>query len=96
MILAAARTGEVIGARWEDINLADRLWIVPAKCMKVGKEHRAPLSDAAIAILEQMKAIRSGPYVFPGGRAGRPLSNMALLITLRHMGRRELTAHGFR
>jgi integrase len=95
-ILTAARTGEVIGARWAEINLADRLWLVPAERMKAGKEHRVPLSDAAMAILEKMKAVRSGDYVFPGGRAGRPLSNMALLMTLRRMSRGELTAHGFR
>ena len=51
-ILTAARTGEVIGARWDEINLAERLWTVPAERMKAGKEHRVPLSDAALAILE--------------------------------------------
>jgi integrase len=64
--------------------------------MKAGKEHRVPLSDAALAILDQMKAIRSGEYVFSGASAGKPLSNMALLMVLRRMGRGDLTAHGFR
>jgi integrase len=95
-ILTAARTGEVIGARWGEINIADRLWIVPAERMKAGKEHRVPLSDAAIAILEKMQAIRSGESVFPGGRRGRPLSGMAMLMLLRRMGCRDLTVHGFR
>src|SRR6202030_4363252 len=50
-ILSAARRGEVLGARWDEINIAERLWIIPAERMKAGKEHRVPLSDAALAIL---------------------------------------------
>ena len=96
LILTAARTGEVIGARWDEINLAERLWIVPAARMKAGKEHRVPLSSAALAIVETMAEQRQGDFVFPGGRTGQPLSNMALLMTLRRMGRGDLTAHGFR
>ncbi len=95
-ILTAARTGEVIGARWDEINIAERLWAVPAERMKGGRERRVPLSDAALAIVENMAAIRSGDFVFPGGRANRPLSNMAFLMLLRRMGRGDLTAHGFR
>ena len=64
--------------------------------MKTGKEYRVPLSTPALAILEQMAATRDGEFVFPGGKAGRPLSNMALLMLLRRMGRQDLTAHGFR
>ena len=64
--------------------------------MKGGREHRVPLSDATLAIVENMALIRSGEFVFPGGREGRPLSNMAFLMLLRRMGRGELTAHGFR
>ena len=55
-----------------------------------------PLSDAALAIVEEMAAIRQGDFVFPGGRAGRPICNMAMLMMLRRMGRGDLTAHGFR
>ncbi len=95
-ILTAASTGEVIGARWDEINVAERLWIVPADRMKAGKEHRAPLSDAALAIVEKMAAIRQGDHVFPGSKAERPISNMAMLMLLRRMGRGDLTAHGFR
>jgi integrase len=95
-ILTAARTGEVIGAKWEEINIADRLWIVPAARMKAGKEHRVPLSDAAISILEKMCAIRPSDFVFAGGRRGRPLSGMAMLMLLRRMARGDLTVHGFR
>ena len=72
------------------------LWTVPAVRMKAGKEHRVPLSGAALAIVEGMAAIRQGDFVFPGGRTGRPLSNMAMLVVLRRMGRGDLTTHGFR
>jgi integrase len=64
--------------------------------MKAGREHRVPLSDDARAILEEMHKIREGEFVFPGGKARRPLSNMAFLMLLRRMGRGDLTAHGFR
>jgi integrase len=96
-ILTAARTGEVLGARWGEINIAERLWIVPAERMKASKEHRVPLSDAALAIVEQLAAIRSsGECVFPGASPGKPLSNMSMLMLLRRMGRGDLTVHGFR
>jgi integrase len=95
-ILTAARTGEVIGARWPEFNVSDRLWAIPAERMKAGKEHRVPLSNAALTIVERMAEIRSGEFVFPGGKAGRPLSNMAFLMLLRRLGRDDLTVHGFR
>jgi len=96
-ILTAARTGEAIGATWAEIDLEGRLWIVPAERMKkAGKEHHVPLSEAALAVLRGMAAIREGEHVFPGGRAGRLISNMAMLMLLRRMGRSDLTAHGFR
>jgi integrase len=95
-ILTAARTSEVLGARWAEIDLEARLWTVPGSRMKAGKDHRVPLSDAAMAVLEDMEAIREGEFVFPGGKARRPLSNMAFLMLLRRMGRGDLTAHGFR
>jgi integrase len=93
-ILTAGRTGEVIGAKWGEFDLAVRVWTVPAGLMKGGREHRVPLADRAVEILEQLP--REGEHVFIGGRAGRPLSNMALLETLRRMGRGDLTTHGFR
>jgi integrase len=93
LILTAARTGEVIGARWREIDLAERLWTVPANRMKAGREHRVPLSSAALALLGQSG--EPDAHVFPGVK-GRPLSNMAMLMTLRRMGYAELTAHGFR
>jgi integrase len=95
-ILTAARTGEVIGASWSEMNIAERVWVVPAERMKSDKEHRVPLSDAALAILKQMQAIRQGDFVFASGKARRPISNMAMMMTLRRMGRGDLTVHGFR
>jgi integrase len=95
-ILTAARTGEAIGARWGEIDLAERLWAVPGERMKAGREHRVPLSDRALVIVEEMRAIRSGDFVFGGARTGRSLSNMAMTMTLRRMGCGELTVHGFR
>jgi integrase len=98
LILTAARTGEVIGARWPEINLREKLWTIPAERMKAGKEHRVPLSPRAVEILE---AVRPGPseadgYVFPGNKAKKPLSNMALSMLLRRMDRIDMTAHGMR
>jgi integrase len=95
-ILTAARTGEVIGAKWSEFDLAERLWTVPGERMKRGKEHRVPLSDAALATIEGMRAIRQSDFVFPGGKSRRPISNMAMAMTLRRMGRGDLTVHGFR
>jgi integrase len=97
-ILTAARTGEVIGARWREIDLTQKLWAVPAARMKAGKEHRVPLSAAATKILGSLQPEQDEPdgNVFRGGRGGKPLSNMAMLMTLRRMKRGDLTAHGFR
>lgn len=96
LILTAARTGEVIGARWDEFDLAQKVWIVPAERMKAGKEHRVPLSAAALAIVEAMQEARESAFVFPGGKKGQPLSNMAMLKLLKRMGCDNLTAHGFR
>jgi integrase len=95
-ILTAARSGEVLGARWSEINIAERLWTIPAERMKAGKEHRVPLSDAAIAVVEQMAAVRLNDYVFPGLKKGQPASTNTMFYALRHMNRGDLTAHGFR
>jgi integrase len=102
-VLTAARTGEVIGATWGEISLdgpEGALWIIPAARMKGGREHRVPLSGAALAALRDVAPLRAhdGPDapVFPGQRPDKPLSNMALLMLLRRMKRDDLTAHGFR
>ncbi|MFZ3325388.1 MAG: site-specific integrase [Methylocella sp.] len=103
-ILTAARTGEVIGARWGEIDIGEKLWTVPGMRMKAGKEHRLPLSARVVAILKEMKPLcqvsdgqnEADAFVFPGGRHGQPLSNMAFLMLLRRMKHDDLTAHGFR
>jgi integrase len=94
-ILTAARPGEVLLADWSEIDFAARLWTVPGNRMKAGRTHRVPLSDAAMAVLEALPGLRSGP-VFPGMRPGRPIGENAMLFELRHMGCGDLTAHGFR
>jgi integrase len=99
-ILTGARTGEVLGARWNEIDLLDKTWTVPAARMKAHREHRVPLSARALAILGEMQATRQDDadeaFVFPGRKSKTPLSNMAFLMLLRRMGRGDLTAHGFR
>jgi integrase len=99
-ILTAARTGEVIGARWNEVDLLDKTWTVPAARMKAHREHRVPLSARAISILGEMQAARQADagdaHVFAGRKPGTPLSNMAFLMLLRRMGHGDLTAHGFR
>ena len=92
-ILTACRTGEVLGARWDEID--GDVWTIPAERMKAGLAHRVPLSSAALGILESVD--RVGDYVFAGRFHDRPISNMTMLKLLqRHMGRGDLTVHGFR
>jgi integrase len=94
-ILTAARSGEVMGARWDEFNVEARVWTVPAARMKAGREHRVPLSSRAVEILRGMHERRLGDLVFPGVKAGRPLSVMALEMVLRRM-KADVTVHGFR
>jgi integrase len=95
-ILTATRTGEVVNARWSEIDLGARMWVIPGDRMKAGKEHRVPLSKGAVALLESLPREKGTDFVFIGDKPGKPLSNMALLMTLRRMGRSDLTTHGFR
>jgi integrase len=95
LILTAARTGEVLSATWAEIDLDAKVWTVPASRMKAGREHRVPLSKPAIGILEKLGEVRLGDFVFPGLKRGKPLSNMALAMTLRRM-QVDVTPHGFR
>ena len=100
-VLTATRTGDVIGARWEEVDLAQRVWTVPAARIKGRRrDHRIPLSGSAVALLKRaMPKLDEGEvptgFVYPGGKAGRGLSNMALLAVLKRM-QREVTTHGFR
>ena len=95
-ILSACRTSEVLGAMWNEIDLEARVWTVPAERMKMRKEHRVPLADALLKLLEQLPRVDDNPHLFPGMKTGKPLSNMAMLMGLRHIKRDDLTMHGFR
>ena len=92
-ILTAARTGEVLGATWAEIDFEKRTWTVPALRMKAGREHRVPLSSRAVEVLNETKKLGSD-YLFPGQRGGK-LSGMAMAMLLRRMGH-VVTVHGFR
>jgi integrase len=95
-ILTAARTGEVIGARWDEIDLEAGVWTVPAGRMKAGKEHKTPLSPRAVELLKDLYREDGNDFVFIGSQAGSGLSNMAMTTVLRRMGRGDITVHGFR
>jgi integrase len=97
-ILTAARTGEVLGMQWDEINFGLKLWVCPPERMKMGREHHVPLSDAALDLLRGQLASRRGrrPYVFPSKDVLSPLSNMAMAMTMRRLGVGEYTVHGFR
>lgn len=93
-ILNATRTNETINARWTEIDLKAKVWSIPASRMKSGRVHRVPLSDRAIEILRALP--HEGAFVFPGARAGQPLSNMAMLELVRGAIGNGFTVHGFR
>src|SRR5262245_39747671 len=97
-VLTAARTGETIGAAWTAANKSEKVWTVPGERTKGRKEHRVPLCDRATAVLAEMQSLRTteSQFMFPGGKAGKPLSNMAMTEVLRRMGRGDITVHGFR
>ena len=95
-ILTAARTSEVIGATWSEINLDTKIWCIPGGRMKAGREHRVPLSASAIVLLRRRETHKTGQAVFPGQNVDSHLSNMAMLATLKRMNRADLTTHGFR
>jgi integrase len=95
VILTAARTGEVLNAPFDEFDLDARIWIVPGKRMKGGKEHRVPLCTRAVEIVEEMAKVKISDYVFPGVKSKRPLTDMALTMLTRSM-RPGVTNHGFR
>jgi integrase len=98
-ILTAARSGEVMGATWDEIDFDGRLWVIPAERMKGGREHRVPLTARMLEILQTRKADleeRQGGFVFPGTKAGQGLSVMALAMAMRRAGAGSYTPHGFR
>jgi integrase len=91
LILTAGRAGEVLGATWDELDIATRVWTIPAAPMKAGREHRVPLSDRALKIVERMAEIRTGDLVFAGQRQRRPLSGTTLAALVP-----GATVHGFR
>ncbi len=95
-ILTAAPTGEVLGTKPGEIDTAARVWIVPATRMKAGREHRVPLSDRAMQIVEEVTRVCREGYLFPGQRRGNPLSSAAMTMLLRRMRAGNITVHGFR
>jgi integrase len=95
LILTAARTGEVVGARWDEMDLNNRIWTIPAERMKTKKEHRVPLSVSAVKLLEALPREVNNPYVFLGSRNGSSISNIAMWQTLRRL-RADVSVHGFR
>ncbi|MEM8540553.1 MAG: integrase arm-type DNA-binding domain-containing protein [Pseudomonadota bacterium] len=96
VILTACRTGEVLGARWSEIDLDAALWTIPANRMKAGAEHVIPLTEPTQAILGQLFETRTSDLVFEGQKRGRPLSQMSMLMLLRRMKMTDVTVHGFR
>jgi len=95
VILTAVRTSEAIGARRTEFDLKAALWTIPGERMKAEKAHTVPLSPRVLAIIKSMRE-HDSEWIFPGLREGKPLSNMAMLATLKRMNRADLTVHGFR
>lgn len=95
LILTATRSGEVRGARWSEIDMEGRTWTIPPERMKAGKEHRVPLSDEALRLLEALPRFADNDMVFPSPRRAIALSDMTLTAVMRRMGREEVP-HGFR
>jgi integrase len=99
LALTAVRSGEAMNARWSEIDLDAALWVIPRERMKRNREHRVPLSDRCVAILRKLEPLKTDPdgFVFPGTKAGRPLSVMALEMLLRRMKLDGVTTvHGLR
>jgi integrase len=97
LILTAARTGEVRGARWSEVDFKESVWTVPANRMKGGRAHEVPLSKAAVRVLQSMEPMRQGDdgFIFPGTGASGDLSVMGIAMLLRRMDV-DVTVHGFR
>jgi integrase len=95
-ILTCARTGEALGATWDEVSFDEAVWRVPKERMKMGKAHDVPLSDPALAILKAQHATRGdNPFVFHG-RPMRGLSNMSMSMLMRRLGAGAFTVHGMR
>jgi integrase len=96
-ILTAARSGEVRGCTWDEIDLDTAVWAIPGGRMKASREHKVPLSSEALAVIHKAAAVRGeSPFVFPGMNPNRPLSDMSILAVLKRIGRTDITTHGMR
>jgi len=93
-ILTAARSGEVFGATWSEIDLKKKVWTIPARRMKMGREHVIPLTEEMVSILDELPQLNK--YLFPGQKSDKPISNMSMAMQMRKMGFGEFTVHGFR
>lgn len=96
LILTVTRTNELLHARWDEIDMTNKIWVIPARRMKAEREHRIPLSKPAMNILKSQQEDAEGEYVFPGRRDGMPMSNMVFLQLLKRIERTDITVHGFR
>jgi integrase len=96
LILTAVRSGEVRGATWDEVDLQQKIWTIPAGRMKMSREHRVALSDDAAALLTAMPRLDGCRFVFPGAKLQSPMSDMTLTAVLRRMKRIDITVHGFR
>jgi integrase len=95
-ILTAARSGEVLKARWDEIDFASRVWTIPPTRMKASREHRVPLSSRALEILLRLREGRTGNCIFPSAGKDLPISRDVMISILRRMGAEGITVHGFR
>jgi integrase len=97
LILTAARTSEVLGATWEEVDFEHAVWSIPGNRMKAGRDHRVPLCTKAIAVLKHMQSFGVAPFIFFGRNRERPLSNMAMTVMIRRTKyQKTITVHGFR
>jgi integrase len=96
LILTACRSGEVRGATWHEIDMEERLWIIPPERMKAQREHRVPLSDTAFELLRNLPRLQGSNLVFPSTKPSTAMSDMTLTAVLRRMSRTDITVHGFR
>lgn len=97
LILTASRTSEVLMATWKEVRLADALWLVPSDRMKAKREHRVPLSPAALTILQRARSEqKTSDFIFPSANPDKPMSNAAMTAVLKRTGHGDLTVHGFR
>jgi integrase len=86
----------VTGAKWDEVDLDTATWVIPAERMKAQREHRVPLSDAAVKLLRGLPTENNNPFIFLGPKAGGGLNKMSLSRVMQRMGREDGTVHGFR